>query len=130
MSVIEMTKDNFQETIDNNDVVFVDFWATWCGPCRAFAPVFDKAAEKHGDAVFAKVNTEEQRELAAAFGIQAIPTLMAFREKIMVFNQAGALPPPAFNKLIDEVKGLDMDDVRKQIAEREAEDDGDGDGED
>lgn len=112
---IELTKDNFEKTIEDNDIVFVDFWASWCGPCRRFAPVFENAAKQHTDAVFGKIDTEAQRELAAAFGIQSIPTLMAFREQIMVFSQAGALPPAAFNRLIDEVKGLDMDDVRKKI---------------
>jgi thioredoxin len=120
MSVIELTKDNFQETIDGEGIVLVDFWATWCGPCRAFAPVFEKAAGAHGDVTFAKVDTEAQRELAAAFQIQAIPTLMAFRDNILVFRQAGALPGSALERLISDVKGLDMDDVRKQIAEHEA----------
>ncbi|PRP96581.1 putative thioredoxin-2 [Enhygromyxa salina] len=120
MSVIELTKDNFQETIDGEGIVFVDFWATWCGPCRAFAPTFEKAAEKHQDIKFGKIDTEAQRELAAAFQIQAIPTLAAFRDNILVFRQSGALPPPAFERLIGEVRGLDMDDVRRQIAEAEA----------
>jgi thioredoxin len=120
MSTIELTKDNFQETIDADGIVFVDFWATWCGPCRAFAPVFENAAKKHPDITFGKIDTEAQKELASAFQIQAIPTLMAFRDNILVFSQSGALPPPAFERLIEEVKGLDMDDVRKQIAEHEA----------
>jgi thioredoxin len=120
MSVIELNKDNFQETIDNQGIVFVDFWATWCGPCRQFAPVFENAAKKHEDATFGKIDTETQRELAAAFEIQAIPTLMAFRDNILVFRQSGALPPPAFERLINEIRGLDMDDVRKQIAEHDA----------
>jgi len=119
MSVIELNKENFQETIDNEGIVFVDFWATWCGPCRQFAPVFESAAKKHEDVTFGKIDTETQRELAASFEIQAIPTLMAFRDNILVFRQSGALPPPAFERLINEVRNLDMDDVRKQIAEHD-----------
>ncbi len=121
MSTIELTLENFESTIVDNGIVFVDFWAEWCGPCRGFAPVFEKAAEKHTDAVFGKVDTAAQKQLAAEFGIQAIPTLMVFREKILVYNEAGALPGGAFERLIAEVKGLDMDDVRKQIAEHEHE---------
>ncbi|PRQ08756.1 thioredoxin [Enhygromyxa salina] len=120
MSLIELTTDNFQETIDGDGIVFVDFWASWCGPCRAFAPTFENAAAKHEDITFGKIDTESQRELASAFQIQSIPTLMAFRDNILVFNQAGALPPAAFERLIGEIRGLDMDDVRKQIAEHEA----------
>ena len=120
MSVIELTKDNFQETIDGDGIVLVDFWATWCGPCRQFAPVFENAAKKHEDITFAKLDTENQGEVAAAFQIQAIPTLMAFRDNILVFRQAGALPPPALERLITELRNLDMDDVRRQIAEHEA----------
>lgn len=119
MSTIELTLENFESTIVDNDLVIVDFWAEWCGPCRGFAPVFEKAAGKHTDAVFGKVDTVAQKQLAAEFGIQAIPTLMVFREKVLVYNEAGALPAGAFERLITEVKGLDMDDVRKQIAEHE-----------
>ena len=116
MSAIELNKDNFNATIEGDGIVFIDFWATWCGPCRAFAPVFNKAATKHEDIVFGKIDTEAQRELAAAFQIQSIPTLMAFRDGIPVFRQAGALPPAAFERLIGQVRELDMEDVRKQIA--------------
>lgn len=120
MNVIELTKANFQSIIDGEGIVFVDFWAEWCGPCKAFAPTFEKAATKHEDLQFGKIDTDSQRELAAAFEIQSIPTLMAFRDNILVFRQSGALPPPAFERLIDDVRNLDMDDVRKQIAEHDA----------
>ena len=117
---IELTKDNFQKIIDENDVVFVDFWASWCGPCMQFKPVFEEASGNFENAVFGKVNTEEQPELAAAFGIRSIPTLMAFREKVMLFNQPGALPPPVFNKLVNQVLDIDMEEVHAKIAEQEA----------
>ena len=121
MSVINLTKDNFEETIQNNDIVFVDFWAPWCGPCKAFAPTFEAEAAKHPDAVFAKVNTDEEQELAAAFQIRSIPTLMAFREQIGVFSQPGALPASALTEVVGQVEGLDMEDVRKKVAEHQAE---------
>lgn len=121
MSTVELTKDNFAETIENNDVVLVDFWADWCGPCKAFAPVFEKAAEQHENIVFGKVDTEAQRELAAAFRIRAIPTLMVFREQVMLFNEGGALRGPHLEQLIDQVMALDMDEVRAEIAKQEAE---------
>jgi thioredoxin len=120
MATIELTKDNFEEVVTGNDTVIVDFWAAWCGPCRAFAPTFEKASEQHADIVFAKVNTEEQQELAAAFNIRSIPTLMVFREQVMLYSEAGALPPPGFAQLIDQVKQTDMAVVHKEIAEREA----------
>jgi thioredoxin len=120
MATIEMNSENFQETIENNDIVFIDYWADWCGPCRAFKPVFEKASESNPEITFAKVDTEQQQELAAAFQIRSIPTLMVFREGIMLFNQAGALPEPVLSDLISQVKKLDMDEVRQKIAELEA----------
>ena len=115
--VMEVTKDNFAEVIENNDIVIVDFWATWCGPCKSFAPIFEAAAEKNPDITFVKVNTENEQELAAHFQIRSIPTLMVFREKVGVFSQAGALPESALNQLITQVKALDMEQVHKEIAE-------------
>ncbi len=116
MATVELTADNFKETVSGNDTVIVDFWASWCAPCRSFAPTFEAASEKHGDIVFAKVNTEEQQEIAAAFNIRSIPTLMVFREQVILYAEAGALPPAAFDQLIDQVKALDMDQVRAEIA--------------
>ncbi|MCG6969381.1 MAG: thioredoxin [Gammaproteobacteria bacterium] len=118
--VMEVTKDNFSEVIENNDFVLVDFWAPWCGPCKSFAPIFEAAAEANKDVTFVKINTEEQQELAAYFQIRSIPTLMAFREKIIVFSQPGMLPESALGQLISQVKELDMDEVRREIAEQEA----------
>lgn len=121
MASIAITKDSFEDTITSNDTVFVDFWAEWCGPCRGFAPVFEKASEENPDIVFAKVDTEAEQELAAYFNVRSIPTLMVFRDNIMLFNQPGALPEQALNSLIEQVGALDMDDVRRQIAEHESE---------
>jgi len=120
MATIELTKDNFEETITGNETVIVDFWAEWCGPCRMFAPTFEQASEEHADIVFGKVNTEEQQELAGMFNIRSIPTLMVFRDQIVLYSQPGALPPEMFQSLVDQVKAIDMDDVRRQIAEHEA----------
>lgn len=114
-----LTADDFRETIDENEIVLVDFWADWCGPCKMFAPIYEEAAGEHEDVVFGKVDTEQQQELAAAFQIRSIPTLMAFRENVLVFNQAGALPKESLMDLIDQIKALDMEDVHRQIAEQE-----------
>ena len=120
MATIALTADNFKETINSKDIVIVDFWAEWCGPCRSFAPTFEAAAEKHPDIAFAKVNTEEEREMAAGFNIRSIPTLMVFRDQIIIYAEAGALPAAALDQLIDQVKSLDMDQVRADIAAENA----------
>jgi thioredoxin 1 len=119
MATVEMTAQNFEQTVTENDTVLVDFWASWCGPCHQFAPVFEKAAENNPDMVFAKVDTEAQQELAAAFGIQSIPMLMIFREQVVVFAQPGALPAPVLDDLIGQVRALDMDAVHAAVAEHE-----------
>ncbi len=119
MAVIELTKDNFEETILNNATVLIDFWAPWCGPCRGFAPVFERVADANPGVVFAKVNTDEEQEIASHFQIRSIPTLMVFREKIIVFSQPGALPQSALEQIVEKSRSLDMEDVRKKIAERE-----------
>ncbi|RPF27142.1 thioredoxin [Georgenia muralis] len=116
MSTVNLTAESFEKTVLDGGIVLVDFWAAWCGPCRMFAPVFEKASEDHPDIVFGKVDTEAEQMLAAQASITSIPTLMAFRDGILVFSQAGALPAPALEQLIDAVEGLDMDDVRAQIA--------------
>lgn len=120
MATVDLTLDTLESTIHDNDIVFIDFWAAWCGPCRMFAPVFEKAAENHPDVVFGKVDTEAEQQLAAQFQITSIPTLMVFREGILVFAQPGALGAAQLEQLIEGAKALDMDDVRKQIAEHEA----------
>lgn len=116
---LELDKDSFRDAIENNDIVIVDFWAPWCGPCQSFGPIFEKVAEETPDVTFAKVNTEAEQEIAASFNIRSIPTLMVFRENVIIFEQPGALAEGQLTQLIQQVKELDMDEVRKQIAESE-----------
>ena len=116
MATIELTGENFEKCVEENDVLLVDFWASWCGPCRQFAPTYEAASEANPDLTFGSVNTDEQHALASAARVTSIPTLMVFREGILVFSQPGALPPPALDQLIAAVRDLDMDDVRRQIA--------------
>ncbi|NGO47744.1 thioredoxin family protein [Streptomyces ureilyticus] len=120
MPTTELTKDNFDETVTGADIMLVDFWAAWCGPCRRFAPVFERAADEHPDIVFGKVDTEAQPELAASFQISSIPTLMAIRDKTILYAQPGALPAPALEDLITKIRAADMDDVRRQLTARTA----------
>ena len=120
MATIDLTMDNFENTIEDNGIVLIDFWAEWCGPCKSFAPVFQSASDAHPDIVFAKCDTEQERDLAAQFGIRSIPTLAIFREKILLFSQSGALPESTLEEIISKVRELDMEDVRTQIAEQEA----------
>jgi thioredoxin len=119
MATREATDDNFNEIVEKNGIVLIDFWAEWCGPCKRFGPVFEAASDKHQDVVFAKVDTEAQPALAGAFGIRSIPTLMVFRDSVLIFQQAGSLPAAALEELVDKVKALDMDKVRAEIAEHE-----------
>ncbi|MFK7815885.1 MAG: thioredoxin [Gammaproteobacteria bacterium] len=121
MATIALTKDNFNETVEKNDTIIIDFWASWCGPCKSFAPTFEAASENHEDVVFGKVNTEEQQELAQACNIRSIPTLMIFREQILLYSQAGALPPAQLEDVIDKTKALDMDQVRADIEKQSKE---------
>ncbi|MDH6455784.1 MULTISPECIES: thioredoxin [unclassified Streptomyces] len=116
MPTVELTKDNFEETVTGSDILLIDFWAAWCGPCRMFGPVYDKASERHPDIVFGKVDTEAQPELAGAFQISSIPTLMAVRDRTVLYSQPGALPPQALEELIAKIRAVDMDDVRRKAA--------------
>ncbi len=120
MATIDLTKENFDQTINGDKTVIIDFWAPWCGPCRGFAPVFEKASESHPDVVFAKINSDEQQELAGAFNIRSIPTLMVFREKVVLFQQAGALPGQALEQVLTQAKSLDMAKVHQEIAAQSA----------
>ena len=120
MATIDITKDTLEDTIANNAIVIIDFWAPWCGPCKSFAPTYEAVSEKYDDIVFAKVNTEDEQELAASFQIRSIPTLMIFRDKIAIFSQAGMLPESGLVEVIGKTKELDMDQVRKEVAEQQA----------
>ena len=119
MATVELTKENFEQVVTGNDMVVVDFWAPWCAPCRAFAPTYEAASEKHPDVVFAKLNTEDEQEVAAAFNIRSIPTLMIFREKVVLFSEAGALPGPALEQVLTQAKTIDMAKVHLEIAQQQ-----------
>jgi thioredoxin 1 len=121
MPTIDLKKDNFEEVVTANDLVLVDFWAPWCGPCKGFAPVYEAASEKYPDVVFAKVNTDDEQDLAGHFAIRSIPTLMVFREKVILFSQAGALPAAGLESIVDQAKALDMKQVHEDLAAQERE---------
>ena len=120
MATVDLSKDDFEKTINDNPIVVIDFWAPWCGPCRGFAPIFEKSSEAHPDVVFAKINTDEQQELAGSFGIRSIPTLMVFRDKVILFQQAGALPGNALEQVITQTKSLDMAKVHQELAAQQS----------
>jgi len=125
MATVDVTKENFEEIVTKNSLVILDFWAAWCGPCKAFAPAFEAASEKYPDVVFGKINTEEQQELAGHFQIRSIPNVMLFRDQIVLFSQPGTMPPAGIDSVIEQAKALDMDKVRAEIAEAEAQGGGD-----
>ena len=125
MATVDVTKENFEEIVTKNSIVILDFWAAWCGPCKAFAPAFEAASEKYPDVVFGKINTEEQQELAGHFQIRSIPNVMLFRDQIVLFSQPGSMPPAGIDSVIEQAKALDMDKVRAEIAEAEAQGGGD-----
>ena len=120
MATVELTRENFDDVVTKNDMVVIDFWAPWCGPCKSFGPIFEAASEKHGGIVFAKVNSDDQQELAAAFNIRSIPFVMLLREKVVLFAQAGAMPAQGLESVIDQARALDMAQVHKEIAEQQA----------
>jgi len=120
VATVDLTKDDFEKAINDNPIVVIDFWAPWCGPCRGFAPIYEKSSEAHPDVVFAKINTDEQQELAGSFGIRSIPTLMVFRDKIILYQQAGALPGNALEQVITQAKSLDMAKVHQELATQQA----------
>ena len=121
MATTELTNDNFEQVVTGSDIVIIDFWAPWCGPCKGFAPIFEAASDKHPDVVFGKVNTDEQQELAGHFAIRSIPTIMVFREQVILFSQAGSLPAAALDSVVEQARALDMEQVRKDIAAQEKE---------
>jgi thioredoxin 1 len=119
MATVELTEDNFTQTLEDNELVLVDFWAAWCGPCHTFAPIYESVSERHPDAVFGKVDTEAQQQLAGMFNIMSIPTLMIVRDQVVLFSQPGALPEAALEDLVEQAQRIDMDDVRAKIAEEQ-----------
>lgn len=119
MATVELTKDNFKDVIEQNDFLIIDFWAPWCGPCQSFGPVYEQVSEKYDDIVFAKVNTQDEQELAGMFNVRSIPTLMIFREQVILYSEAGALPQSAFEKLVEDARALDMQKVHQEVAKQQ-----------
>ncbi len=120
MATVELTADNFNDTVEDNDIVLLDFWAEWCGPCKTFGPIFEKVSQEHSDITFGKIDTDAQQELGAAFDVRSIPTIAAIRDGVMVFKQAGVLPEAALEDLINQIRDLDMDEVKSEVAEHQA----------